>query len=108
MVWETRHRVARRPYAALFTVCLRCVSGRALLRAFWALRLGGRLPRCRLVRSLDRLVGGGHPSCGRVAPKGATNADKTPVIVSIGPYFTHSGQTGPAGPAEGTNYDPVG
>src|SRR4051812_26131141 len=39
-------------------------------------------------------------------PKGATA--KTPVIISIGPYFNHSGQTGPAGPAEGTNYDPVG
>src|SRR3954465_6276945 len=32
----------------------------------------------------------------------------TPVIVSIGPYFNHSGQTGPAGPAEGTSYDPLG
>ena len=41
-------------------------------------------------------------------PKGATNTTKTPVIVSIGPYFNHSGQTGPVGPAEGTNYDPVG
>src|ERR671927_718317 len=41
-------------------------------------------------------------------PKNATDADKTPVILSIGPYFNHSGQTGPAGPAEGTNYDPVG
>ena len=41
-------------------------------------------------------------------PKGATKTDKTPVIVSIGPYFNHSGQTGPAGPAEGTSYDPVG
>ena len=41
-------------------------------------------------------------------PKGATAATKTPVIISIGPYFNHSGQTGPAGPAEGTNYDPVG
>jgi putative CocE/NonD family hydrolase len=41
-------------------------------------------------------------------PKGYTNADQTPVILSIGPYFNHSGQTGPAGPAEGTNYDPVG
>jgi predicted acyl esterase len=41
-------------------------------------------------------------------PKGATNATKTPVVISIGPYFNHSGQTGPAGPAEGTNYDPVG
>jgi putative CocE/NonD family hydrolase len=41
-------------------------------------------------------------------PKSATAADKTPVILSIGPYFNHSGQTGPAGPAEGTNYDPVG
>src|SRR3954470_959957 len=39
-------------------------------------------------------------------PKGATG--KTPVIISIGPYFNHSGQTGPAGPAEGTQYDPVG
>jgi uncharacterized protein len=41
-------------------------------------------------------------------PKGATDADKTPVVLSIGPYFNHSGQTGPAGPAEGTQYDPVG
>jgi uncharacterized protein len=41
-------------------------------------------------------------------PKGAADATKTPVIVSIGPYFNHSGQTGPAGPAEGTQYDPVG
>ena len=41
-------------------------------------------------------------------PKGATDADKTPVILSIGPYFNHSGQTGPAGPAEGTHYDPIG
>ena len=41
-------------------------------------------------------------------PKGYTNADQTPVILSIGPYFNHSGQTGPAGPAENTQYDPVG
>ena len=41
-------------------------------------------------------------------PKGSTDADKTPVVLSIGPYFNHSGQTGPAGPAEGTQYDPVG
>src|SRR4051812_9091430 len=41
-------------------------------------------------------------------PKGATDATKTPVVVSIGPYFNHSGQTGPVGPAEGTQYDPVG
>jgi uncharacterized protein len=27
---------------------------------------------------------------------------KTPVIVSVGPYFNHSGQTGPLGPVEGT------
>jgi predicted acyl esterase len=33
---------------------------------------------------------------------------RTPVILSIGPYFSHSGQTGPAGPVEGTSYDPVG
>ena len=39
-------------------------------------------------------------------PKGATDADKTPVILSIGPYFNHSGQTGPAGPAEGTQLRP--
>ncbi len=33
---------------------------------------------------------------------------KTPVILSIGPYFNHSGQTGPAGPAEDTPYTTVG
>src|SRR4051794_26147008 len=41
-------------------------------------------------------------------PKGATATAKTPAIISIGPYFNHSGQTGPACPAEGTSYDPVG
>ena len=33
---------------------------------------------------------------------------KTPVILSIGPYFNHSGQTGPAGPIEDTPYTPTG
>src|SRR5687768_15342091 len=33
---------------------------------------------------------------------------KTPVILAIGPYFNRSGQTGPAGPTQGTSYDPVG
>jgi len=41
-------------------------------------------------------------------PKGATATTKTPVVISIGPYFNHSGQTGPAGPAENTQYDPIG
>ena len=31
---------------------------------------------------------------------------KTPVILSIGPYFNHSGQTGPAGPVEDTSLRP--
>jgi predicted acyl esterase len=33
---------------------------------------------------------------------------RTPVILSIGPYFNHSGQTGPAGPIEDTPYTPTG
>src|SRR4051812_18856998 len=41
-------------------------------------------------------------------PKNLSASDKTPVILSIGPYFNHSGQTGPAGPVEGTSYDPLG
>jgi predicted acyl esterase len=41
-------------------------------------------------------------------PKGIPAAQKTPVILSIGPYFNHSGQTGPAGPVEGTTFDPTG
>src|SRR3954464_11459826 len=32
---------------------------------------------------------------------------KTPVILSIGPYFNHSGQVGPAGPVEDAPYDPT-
>src|SRR3954454_3102552 len=32
---------------------------------------------------------------------------KTPVILSIGPYFNHSGQTGALGPVEDTPFDPV-
>ena len=41
-------------------------------------------------------------------PKNLAKDAKTPVLLSIGPYFNHSGQTGPAGPVEGTSYDPVG
>ena len=33
---------------------------------------------------------------------------RTPVILSIGPYFGHAGQTGAAGPVEDTPYDPLG
>src|SRR5215213_9812602 len=38
-------------------------------------------------------------------PKGSTAATKTPVILSIGPYFNHSGQEGPVDTA---SYDPLG
>src|SRR4051812_33139292 len=41
-------------------------------------------------------------------PKGLKNTDKTPVILSIGPYFNHPGQPGPAGPVENSSYDPIG
>src|SRR5215213_7586151 len=41
-------------------------------------------------------------------PSNLAPTAKTPVILSIGPYFNHSGQTGPAGPVEGTSYDPLG
>src|SRR3954469_14368801 len=41
-------------------------------------------------------------------PKGLKDTDKTPVILSIGPYFNHSGQTGPARPVENSSYDPIG
>jgi predicted acyl esterase len=40
-------------------------------------------------------------------PEGLSDTDKTPVILSIGPYFNHSGQTGPLGPVEDTPFDPV-
>src|SRR5687767_9101179 len=33
---------------------------------------------------------------------------KTPVVLSIGPYFNHAGQTGALGPVQGTTYDPTG
>jgi predicted acyl esterase len=32
---------------------------------------------------------------------------RTPVILSIGPYFNHAGQVGAAGPIQGATYDPV-
>jgi pimeloyl-ACP methyl ester carboxylesterase len=41
-------------------------------------------------------------------PEGLVADAQTPVILSLGPYFNHSGQTGPAGPVEDTSYDPVG
>jgi predicted acyl esterase len=41
-------------------------------------------------------------------PKDLPAGTRTPVILSIGPYFNHSGQVGAAGPVEDTSYDPVG
>jgi hypothetical protein len=41
-------------------------------------------------------------------PKSLAPTAKTPVILSIGPYFNHSGQVGPAGPIEDASYDPAG
>jgi pimeloyl-ACP methyl ester carboxylesterase len=40
-------------------------------------------------------------------PKSLPDSAKTPVILSIGPYFNHSGQTGVSGPVEDTPYDPA-
>jgi uncharacterized protein len=41
-----------------------------------------------------------------IRPAGLPADAQTPVILSIGPYFNHSGQVGPAGPVEDTPYDP--
>ncbi len=41
-------------------------------------------------------------------PKHLPADAKTPVILSIGPYFSHAGQTGAVGPVQGTSYDPLG
>src|SRR4051794_7496248 len=40
-------------------------------------------------------------------PKNLPAGRKMPVIVSIGPYFNHSGQTGALGPVEETPYNPA-
>src|ERR671938_295222 len=40
-------------------------------------------------------------------PANIPDTQKTPVILSIGPYFNHTGQTGPFGPVEDTPYDPL-
>lgn len=40
-------------------------------------------------------------------PKGLPDNVKTPVILSIGPYFNHSGQLGPIGVAQDAPYDPI-
>ncbi|MEA2143495.1 MAG: uncharacterized protein QOI64_1925 [Solirubrobacteraceae bacterium] len=41
-------------------------------------------------------------------PQGLPASAKTPVILSIGPYFNHTGQLGPAGVVEDAPYDPIG
>ncbi|KAA0020157.1 CocE/NonD family hydrolase [Antrihabitans cavernicola] len=38
--------------------------------------------------------------------KGLGSTDRTPVIISVGPYFNHSGQGGVAGALDGIPYDP--
>ena len=41
-------------------------------------------------------------------PSNLPETAKTPVILSIGPYFSHAGQTGALGPVQDTEYDPTG
>jgi predicted acyl esterase len=41
-------------------------------------------------------------------PSNLASTARTPVILSIGPYFNHSGQVGPVGPVEDEDYTPVG
>jgi predicted acyl esterase len=41
-------------------------------------------------------------------PEQLPAGERTPVILAIGPYFGHAGQTGAVGPLQGTSYDPVG
>ena len=40
-------------------------------------------------------------------PKGLAPDARTPVILSVGPYFNHSGQVGVLGPIQDAPYDPV-
>jgi pimeloyl-ACP methyl ester carboxylesterase len=40
-------------------------------------------------------------------PKHLPKNAKTPVLLSVGPYFNHSGQTGAVGPVEETPYNPA-
>jgi uncharacterized protein len=40
-------------------------------------------------------------------PAGLPAGARTPVILSVGPYFNHSGQVGPAGPVEDASYTPL-
>src|SRR3954447_5031880 len=51
--------------------------------------------------------GGARLHADILRPKGLPADAKTPVILSIGPYFNHTGQTGPLGPVEDTPYDPL-
>jgi hypothetical protein len=41
-------------------------------------------------------------------PAGIPEDQKTPVILSVGPYFNHTGQLGPLGLVEAAPYDPIG
>lgn len=41
-------------------------------------------------------------------PKGLPESAKVPIILSVGPYFGHSGQVGALGPIQGEPIDPVG
>jgi uncharacterized protein len=40
-------------------------------------------------------------------PEGLASGAQTPVILSVGPYFNHSGQVGAAGPIQNAPYDPT-
>src|SRR3954454_2853000 len=64
-------------------------------------------PGATLTQTYIPSTGGVKLHADILRPKGYTNKDRTPVIVSIGPYFNHSGQTGASGPVEDTPFDPA-
>src|SRR3954454_21290255 len=130
--WRHHSAAARRPPATSRGTFRMTRTYRAFAQASVRSRVGAGM-RVRLAITLALLAAAGLPAAARAAdvppgaawtqatipstggvnlhadilrPKAATGP--TPVILSIGPYFNHSGQTGPAGPVEGTTYDPLG
>ena len=104
MSWQGRKYVSLR--AAIATIAVLCVP--AAPAAAQTMPEGSGEPPGS-VWSQHKIDGDGvtlHADVFR--PKGLPDSAKTPVILSIGPYFNHTGQTGFIGAVEGTPFDPIG
>ncbi|HEX8067774.1 MAG TPA: CocE/NonD family hydrolase [Thermoleophilaceae bacterium] len=93
------------PRQGLLRLLAAALAGAALLAP--AARAADPPPGSKLIAATIDEPDGTKLHADVLRPAGISDTTKTPVILSIGPYFNHSGQLGPVGLVELEPYDPI-